>query len=118
MTNSHNLGNKSINILSKQLCFSKSTNLKIFLESNTVVNMAANMAVRSMYNWLLSKLSVIILTKCIHCCSPVGDRISLFDSTNKTIADIGRTNTRLTKVYDSEFPMYSCTLRTYPFLSL
>ena len=58
MTNSHNLVNKSINILSKQLCFSNSTNLKIFLGSNTVVNMAANMAVRSMYNyrmWIYSE---------------------------------------------------------------
>ena len=31
MTNSHNLVNKSIHILSKQLCFSNSANLKIFL---------------------------------------------------------------------------------------
>ena len=50
VTNSHNLVNKSINILSKQLCFSNSTNQKIFLGSNTVVNMAANMAVRSIYS--------------------------------------------------------------------
>ena len=53
------------------------------------------MAVRSMYNWLLSRSSMIILTKCIHCGSPVGDWTSLFDSTNKTIFDIGHTNTRL-----------------------
>ena len=80
--------------------------------------MAANMAVRSMYNWLLPRLTMIVLTKCIHCGFPFGDRTSLFDSTNKTIFDIGCTNTRLTKVFDSEFPMYSCTLQTYPFLSL
>ena len=51
MTNSHNLVNKSINILSKKTLFFNinSTNLKIFLGSNTVVNMATNMAVRSMY---------------------------------------------------------------------
>ena len=30
---------------------------------------------------------------------------------------MARTNTQLTKVLDSEFPMYSCTLRTYLFLS-
>ena len=36
--------------------------------------MAANMTVRSMYNWLLSRSSMIILTKCIHCGSPVGIR--------------------------------------------
>ena len=52
---SHNLVNKSINILSKQLCFSNSTNLKVFLWSNTVVNMAANMAVRSIYNGVPSR---------------------------------------------------------------
>ena len=85
--------------------------------------MAANMAVRSMCNWLLSRSPMIILSKCIHCGSPVGDRTSLFDPTNKTIFDIGRTNTRLTKAFDSEFPISnseipSCTLRTYPFLSL
>ena len=80
-----------------------STNLKIFLGSNPVVNMAANML--SMWNWLLSRSSMIILTKCIHCGSPVGARTSLFDSANKTIFDIGRTNTRLTKVFDCEFPM-------------
>ena len=80
--------------------------------------MAANMAVRSMFNWLLSRSSMIILTKCLQRGSPVGDQTSLFDSTNKTIFDIGRTNTRLTKAFDSEFPVYSCTLQTYPFLSL
>ena len=56
VTNSHNLVNKSINTLSKQLCFfnNNSTNLKTFSGSNIAVNMTANMAVRSMYTgWFL-----------------------------------------------------------------
>ena len=72
-------------------------------------NIAANMAIRSMYNWLLSRSSMIILTKCIHCGFFVGDWTSLFDSTNKTIFDIDRTNRQLTKVFDSEFTMHSWT---------
>ena len=80
--------------------------------------MAANMAVRSMYNWFHSRSSMIILTKCIHYVSPIRDWTSLFDSTNKTIFDICRTDTQLTKAFDSEFPVYSCTLLTNPFLSL
>ena len=68
--------------------------------------MAANMAVRSMCNWPLSRSFMIILTKYIHCGSSVGDRPSLFDSTNKTIFDMGRTNTCLTEAFDSEFPMH------------
>ena len=54
--------------------------------------MAANMAVRSMYNWPLSRSSMNILTKCIHYGSPVRDQTSLFDLTNKTIFDIGCTS--------------------------
>ena len=80
--------------------------------------MAANMAVRSMYSWLLSRSSMIILTICIHCGSHVGDRTSLFDSTNKAIFHIDCTNTQPTKAFDSEFSMYSCTLQTYSFMSL
>ena len=79
--------------------------------------MAAYMAFSSMCNWLLSISSMIILTKYIHCGSPIGDWASLFDLTIKSFFDTGRTNTRLIKAF-AEVPMYSSTLQTYPFLFL
>ena len=48
------------------------------------------------------------------CGFPIKDQTSLFDSTNKTIFDIDLPNTWLTKVFDSEFLMYSGTLWRYP----